>query len=332
LLGFPFRAAAGVVARTVGTEPKRAEDKVFGRLPSAARAQLYSHYLRRHGIKVVLAEYGSLAVDLISGCARAGVPLITHFHGYDAFHQDVLTRYREAYRELFRAGWPVVVVSESMRRQLIALGAEEGQIYLNYYGVDLNEFHPGEQVRGLVAAVGRFVDKKAPELTLLAFSKTLQRVPSAQLVMIGDGPLRPAVERLIAALGLQRSVSLLGARGHSEVAELMQKASVFVQHSVVAPTGDREGTPVAVLEAGAAGIPVVATRHEGIADVILDGETGILVEEGDTDAMGAAVAELLLNPSHADRLGRAARRRVEDYYSIEQATERLWTILGTVLA
>jgi glycosyltransferase involved in cell wall biosynthesis/protein-L-isoaspartate O-methyltransferase len=327
LLVLPLRAAARVVARAFETEPKRVEDLLFGRLPTAARARLYSRYLRRHGIQVVMAEYGSLAIDLLTGCRRAGVPLVSHFHGFDAFHEDVTTRYGPKYRELFQAGWPVVVVSKSMRRQLIALGAKEDQVYLNYYGVDLNEFQPGERVPGLVAAVGRFVDKKAPELTLLAFSKTLQRVPQAQLVMIGDGPLRPAIERLIPALGLESSVSIQGAKGHADVAKLMRKASVFVQHSVTAPSGDREGTPVAVLEAGAAGIPVVATRHEGIAEVVMDGVTGILVDEGDTDAMGAAVAELLLDPSRAEQLGQAARRRVEDNYSIDLSTERLWTIL-----
>jgi colanic acid/amylovoran biosynthesis glycosyltransferase len=331
LLAFPLRAAARVVARALATDPRRVEDRLFDRLPTAARARRYGHYLRRHGIQVVMAEYGPIAVGLLAGCQRAGVPLVPHFHGFDAFREDVITPHAEAYRELFRAGWPVVVVSERMRRQLIALGAREDQLYLNHYGVDLDEFRPGEPVPGLVAAVGRFVDKKAPELTLLAFSKALQCVPRARLVMIGDGPLRPTMERLISALGLENSVSLQGARGHADVAELMRKASVFMQHSVIAPSGDREGTPVAVLEAGAAGIPVVATRHEGIADVVVHGETGILVDEGDTDAMGAAVAELLLDPPHAERLGRAARRRVEEHYSIELATERLWAILKAAL-
>jgi hypothetical protein len=85
----------------------------------------------------------------------------------------------QAYRELFLAGWRVAVVSESMRRQLIALGAKEDQLYLNYYGVDLNEFHPGESVPGLVAALGQFVDKKVPELTLLARSCNASRAPSS---------------------------------------------------------------------------------------------------------------------------------------------------------
>jgi glycosyltransferase involved in cell wall biosynthesis len=88
-----------------------------------------------------------------------------------------------------------------------------------------------------------------------------------------------------------------------------------------------------VLEAGAAGVPVVATRHEGIADVVVHGETGILVDEGDTDtdAMAPAVAELVLDPSEAVRVGRAARQRVEARYSIDLSTERLLTFLKAAL-
>jgi glycosyltransferase involved in cell wall biosynthesis len=107
---------------------------------------------------------------------------------------------------------------------------------------------------------------------------------------------------------------------------------VFVQHSVVASTGDREGTPVAVLEAGAAGLPVVATRHEGIADVVVDGETGLLVEEGDVDGMGDALVELLTDPERARRIGRAARERVELLFSLESTTERLCSILEQACA
>jgi colanic acid/amylovoran biosynthesis glycosyltransferase len=155
----------------------------------------------------------------------------------------------------------------------------------------------------------------------------LERVPDAKLVMVGDGPLRPAVERLIAALRVQDRVHLLGAQDHAHVAELMRRAAVFTQHSVIAANGDREGTPVVVLEAGAAGVPVVATRHEGIAEAVIDGETGLLVEEGDVDGMASAVADLLSDQERARRLGQAARSRIEEKYSIEASIDGLWAIL-----
>jgi glycosyltransferase involved in cell wall biosynthesis len=300
---------------------------VFRKLPASARARLYARYLRGHGIRVVLAEFGPVAAEVDEGCVRAGVPLVVHFHGYDAFKHDVLRGCGEAYHSLFRRGRPIVVVSESMRRQLIALGAAEDQVFLNPYGVDLELFQPGKTERGLVVAVGRFIDKKAPELTVLAFSKVLERVPEARLAMIGDGPLRPAVERVISALRLEDRVRLLGAQDHAHVVDLMRRAAVFVQHSVVAPSGDREGTPVAILEAGAAAVPVVATRHEGIADVVIEGETGLLVEEGDVNGMAAAVAGLLSDQERARQLGEAARRRIEAKYSMQASIDGLWAIL-----
>jgi colanic acid/amylovoran biosynthesis glycosyltransferase len=96
---------------------------------------------------------------------------------------------------------------------------------------------------------------------------------------------------------------------------------------IVAPSGDREGTPVAILEASAAAVPVVATRHEGIADVVIDAETGFLVEEGDVAGMAAAVADLLLDPKRAQLLGQAARRPVEEKYSMQASIDGLWAIL-----
>ena len=102
----------------------------------------------------------------------------------------------------------------------------------------------------------------------------------------------------------------------------------FVQHSVEAAGGDREGTPVSVMEAGASGLPVVATRHGGIPDVVVDGETGFLVNEHDTDAMAAAMCRLVSEPALAARLGCAARDRVRNNFSIEQSMSRLWTVLA----
>ena len=327
LLPASARAAARVVGRASGLDPRQAEDVMFRKLPASTRAHLYARYLRGHGIRVVLAEFGPVAAEVDGGCARAGVPLVVHFHGYDAFKHDVLEVYGEAYRSMFRSRRPIVVVSESMRRQLIALGATEDQLFLNPYGVDLELFRPDETEPGLVVAVGRFIDKKAPELTVLAFSKVLERVPEARLVMIGDGPLKPTVARVISGLEVEERVSLLGAEDHAHVVDLMRRAAVFVQHSVVAPSGDREGTPVAILEAGAAAVPVVATRHEGIADVVIDGATGLLVEEADVNGMAAAVADLLSDQERARQLGKAARSRIEEKYSMQASIDGLWAIL-----
>lgn len=107
----------------------------------------------------------------------------------------------------------------------------------------------------------------------------------------------------------------------------MRAARCFVQHSVEAPDGDCEATPVGVLEAGASGLPVVATRHDGITDVVVEGETGLLVEERDVRGMAEAVPGLARDPLAA-RLGRAARRHVRTHFSSAHSIERLWSIIA----
>jgi glycosyltransferase involved in cell wall biosynthesis len=112
----------------------------------------------------------------------------------------------------------------------------------------------------------------------------------------------------------------------------MLKARCFVQHSVEASNGDSEGTPVGILEAGASSLPVVATRHAGIPDVVVEGQTGFLVDERDTTAMAAQMLRLAQDSELAARLGSAARLHVERNFSQEQSLDRLWTIIESAIA
>jgi glycosyltransferase involved in cell wall biosynthesis len=145
--------------------------------------------------------------------------------------------------------------------------------------------------------------------------------------MVGDGPLWGATQHLARALNVADAIEFLGPRPHAEVAAIMRRARAFVQHSVVAADGDAEGTPVAVLEAGATGLPVIATRHGGIPDVVLSGDTGFLVDERDIGAMAGHMIQLATHPLLADRLGRAARQRICAEFSASRATETLLQIL-----
>jgi glycosyltransferase involved in cell wall biosynthesis len=107
----------------------------------------------------------------------------------------------------------------------------------------------------------------------------------------------------------------------------MQKARAFLQHSVQALNGDSEGTPVSIIEAGASGLPVVSTRHAGIPDVIVEEETGFLVDERDVAGMAHYMQLLAEDPQFASRIGRAARQHIQGGYSMEQSISRLWSII-----
>ena len=149
--------------------------------------------------------------------------------------------------------------------------------------------------------------------------------------MVGDGPLLPSCRELASEMLPPSVATFLGTQPPEIIQEEMRRARCFLQHSVEAESGDSEGTPVAILEAGASGLPVVATRHGGIPEVVVEGETGFLVDETDVPAMAAAITRLVRDPVLAARLGRSARRRVETLYTMERSLGDLWSIiLGSI--
>jgi glycosyltransferase involved in cell wall biosynthesis len=216
-----------------------------------------------------------------------------------------------------------------MEKQLLDLGVSREKIHYNVYGVDTNLFRDGRPDKNppTFIAVGRFVDKKAPQLTLLAFRKVLDRCSSARLIMIADGPLLESCRQIVHALKMTNAVEFLGPKKHNEVAKIMNGARAFVQHSVTTSHGDAEGTPVGVLEAGSSGLPVVSTRHAGIRDVVLEGKTGFLVDEFDVAGMAEQMIALVEQPERALELGRNARKHIEDNFSLEESINNLWRII-----
>ena len=265
----------------------------------------------------------------MEACRQLGIPLIVHFHGYDASVHEVLKENAETYPVMFRIAAAVIVVSRAMERKLISLGAPAEKVHYNPYGINCNDFAGAEPADSppVFLAVGRFVEKKAPQLTLKAFASVLRSMPDARLRMIGDGPLLEECRELSDELTIANAVTFLGAQPHEAVREEMRAARCFVQHSVEAANGDCEGTPLGILEAGASGLPVVSTRHAGIPDVVIEGETGFLVDERDVDEMAKNMLRLAQDPELAGRLGRAARKRIESDFSERRSLGQLWTII-----
>ena len=290
----------------------------------------YVSAFRRHHVSAVLAEYGPTAVAVLPACRRLGIPLIAQFHGYDASNYGTLEKYRTAYEELFRDAAAIVAVSRAMQQKLVSLGAPVEKVHYNPCGVDCTRFQGAQPATAppVLVGVGRFTEKKAPHLVVLAFATALRECPDARLRLIGDGPLLDACRDLARALGVEEAVSFLGVRNPTQVMEEMRAARAFVQHSLQAPSGDCEGTPVTIVEAGAAGLPVLSTRHGGIPDVVVEGRTGFLVDEHDVTGMAARMVDVLTQPQLAGRLGRAARQRIERCFSIERSIERLDSIIG----
>jgi colanic acid/amylovoran biosynthesis glycosyltransferase len=310
------------VLRTIGR-------RFFNLTNESLHKSAIKNFLLSQRVDLLLAEYGHSGVSMMEICQEANIPLVVHFHGHDAYHENILDNEGQNYPSLFMNSAALIVVSRDMQRQLIQLGAPSEKIFINPYGVVVSQFNGANPAvaKPIFVSVGRFVDKKAPHLTIIAFSRVLEAYPEAKLIMIGDGPLQEACQQLTRALDISDAVEFRGVCVHDQVAAEMQLGRAFVQHSIKTSYGDSEGTPVAVLEASAAGLPVVATRHAGIMDVILDGETGLLVEEGDIQGMAEAMSQLIQNPSLAARFGKNGRERVKSEYSITKSINSLWEII-----
>lgn len=282
----------------------------------------------------VLAEFGPTAARLIEPTRRAGLPLVAHFHGYDISVRAVVDEHRDSYQRLFQTASAIIAVSKPMRALLIEMGAPPARVHYCPYGVDCTIFKPADAALAppTAVAVGRFVDKKAPHLTILAFAQAHRRDPRVRLRMIGDGPLFGSCVDLVSALGLQEAVTLLGEQPHAAIAAEMQGARCFVQHSVQALNGDSEGTPNSVLEAGASGLAVVSTRHAGIPDVVIEGRTGFLVDERDVNGMAQHLDRLFADPGLAGSMGRAARSHIAASFAIDDRLAQLWSIIASAIA
>jgi glycosyltransferase involved in cell wall biosynthesis len=289
----------------------------------------YAAAFRKTGAIAVLAEYAQAGILVLDACRIADVPLVVHFHGYDASVKDLLRREADAYRRLFAQAAAIVVVSRAMGQKLQGLGAPPEKLHYSPCGVDCTQFRGASPAAAppTFVAVGRLTEKKGPTHTLRAFAAVRREHPEARLRIVGDGPLRAECEALVEELGLGGSVTFLGVQPRRVIQEEMRAGRCFVQHSIEAASGDTEGTPVAVLEAGATGLPVVSTRHGGIPEVVIEGRTGLLVDEGDWPGMAQAMSTLAGDPQLAAQLGSAARQHVQEHFSIDRSIARLWQIV-----
>lgn len=319
-LGFPGSSkppwrALRLLARSTGIEP----DLFVG-----------ERFMRRNGVEAILGEYLFFSVRWLRVAQKLGVPLVAHAHGTDISFYLRDPVWRRRYLVLAEAQ-AIVTISETSRRRLTDLGLPSEKIHVVHYGVDVpkngRKRPPHSQIRCL--AVGRLVPKKAPILTLGAFQQAAAEVTGLTLDIVGDGEMMPAVRQFVSRMRLRDRVRILGSLPNNEVHRLMQEADIFLQHSMVDPeTGDAEGLPVAILEAMSYALPVVSTRHEGIPEAVIEGSTGLLVDEGDSDAMARAIVLLAKDPVRCEEMGSAGRDRVVQAFSWEKEKDSLLRLLG----
>lgn len=283
----------------------------------------FSNYLINNNINLVIAEFGQTGAEISDLCQEVGVPLVVVFYGYDAHHKKVIEVYVDKYRKMFNYASKIIGVSKDIVAKLEHLGAPKNKLFYLPCAIDTNRFIYEDHSKNepIFLTVGRFAETKSPHLSILAFNEVLKEIPDAKLIMIGKdggGELFEACIILVKALKIENSVIFKGICTPEEVKEDMKKARVFIQHSLTTPiNSDKEGTPVAVMEAMACGLPVVSTKHAGINELIVSGENGFLVDEYDYLAMADFMLKVCQDDDLVCKIGQNAASSIRENQLIQ---------------
>jgi glycosyltransferase involved in cell wall biosynthesis len=243
--------------------------------------------------------------------AAPRVPVLITTHGGDiyALNNPLISRIK---RRILRRARQVTTVNAEMAARLKAWGVASSRVRVLPMGVPLDDVLSARAktvpVPARITVVGRVVEKKGFGVLIEAL-RTFAGDRDWSLHIIGDGPLKADLERQ--ATGLP--ISFLGQLSRSEVLREMGESEVFVVPSISAASGDQEGLPVVLLEAAAMGCAIVASDLPGINEALTDGVTGLLVPQGDGEALGRAIVALLEDATLRSRLSKAARARGSEY-------------------
>ncbi|MFE4106497.1 glycosyltransferase [Almyronema epifaneia] len=292
---------------------------------------------------------GVLAMPLAK---QLQIPLVVTFHGYYAtaevslayqvptlltgftslihrqrFYPTLFYRQRS---KLFQTADQIIAVSEFIRDRLIKRGCPPEKIQVHYIGIDLSQLTPKPMVprQPIVLFVGRLVEKKGCEYLIQAMAHVQAERPDCELVLIGDGFQRLALEALAAKC--LKSYRFLGFQPPETVRSWMNRAAVLAAPSVTGQQGDSEGLPIVILEAQAMGLPVVSSWHAGIPEAVEHEKTGFLAPEKDTQAIAAYLLTLLNDENLRNVMAAQGRQKIERQFDIRQNTQTLETLYDTL--
>jgi glycosyltransferase involved in cell wall biosynthesis len=322
LLRSPARLLASVamVIGGYGRHPKLLL-RALATVPIAAAHAQSVRALRIDHIHAHTATYPLLTAWL---CHRlTGVRYSFTAHAHDIFVDQSFLRTRLATADF------AVAISDFNRGFLAAYGGDRvTPVHVIRCGIELSAYRfrpraPEETGRVRALCVAGLKDYKGHHVLLRALADGGPSLERVDLDLVGDGPLRQPLERLVRSLRLQDRVRFHGPLPEPAVTDLLEGADLFVLPSVIAPDGNMEGLPVVLIEALAAGVPVVATRISGVPELIRDGDTGLLAEPGSPGDLRRAMTRLLADPSAARRQAEAGRTLVEQIHDGRRSAQVL---------
>ncbi|RME46124.1 MAG: glycosyltransferase family 1 protein [Caldilineae bacterium] len=315
--------------------------------------RFYQAMVRQLPAVDICHEYqGLFSVGTALACRKTGVPLVVTVDADLLLERKVVGRplkgwhaalARRELNWLYRQARKILCVSEAAKQHLVtAWGVAAEKVVVMPNGVDTTLFHPdydpapiraewGLGGAPVVGFVGGFQKWHGLDLLVASFARLRERFPHARLLLVGDGPARPDIERAIAAHRLSDCTTITGLMPQARVPHMLAAVDVAVLPYPPLPQ-ELWFSPLKLYEYMAAGKAIVASRAGQIADVLADGVTGLLVESGDVAQLSDAIAALLGNPAERARLGQNARQQAVERHSWARYIERLEAVYRSILS
>lgn len=284
--------------------------------------------LKKREIRALHAHFGEEAYALLDLKADLGLPLVATFYGYDMSELPRRPGWAEKYRRLFAEGDLFLVEGGHMRRSLVKLGCPEDKVRIQRISVDLEKARfrrPEFRGKTRFLFCGRFVEKKGLIVALKAVRLMREKgLKDFELGVIGGGPLEKGLKDHVRENGLEENVIFHGKTTHSEFHRALADADILVAPSLTAPDGDSEGgAPTVLLEAQATGLPVVSTRHADIPEIVTEGKSALLSDEGDAEGLARNMIFMMERPEVWESFGREGRRLVESQFDVRKTVRGL---------
>lgn len=277
---------------------------------------LHLHSMSYTGVNAIIA--GVLA--------RVPVMIETHHQGAIAKPSTMM----ETIALMLKRRWitQFIALYTAQAERLASIGIPAERVVVVPSGIDVSKFNldsipaAGEPSRFRLGMVTRIAEGKGHKELVAAIAELVQRYPHLHVTMIGDGPLRPAVEQQIRECGLEHVIELTGWVPNHEVPALLRAT-----HAIVLPSYFwGEAFPVTLMEGMAMGLPAIGTRWAGIPDLIIDGETGFLIEPGNVPALVRAIEQLICDPALTAAMGRQAKARVHRLFDARMLGQTMRTL------
>ena len=293
------------------------------------KAVFIADLLRQEKVQHIHAHWGSTTATMAWIASElTGIPWSMTLHRWDIAENNLLELKVE------RASF-VRCISEDGRREVLQIVGEKNQhkVKVLHMGVQLPDMLPAQlrlpRSAFVVACPANLVPKKGHRFLIEACALLWEKeVRNFQCLIIGDGPLEGELRRQVAELELGEVVKFMGRVPHDDLMQMYERGEVdaVVLPSIVTEDGEREGIPVALMEAMAYGIPVISTKTGGIPE-LLDGGAGILVPPGSSQALAEAIIEIMRNAELLTQLAQLGRAKVEKEFNLHLNTQKLLQLM-----